>query len=558
MKNEAIASAIARSLNIPHVVARILVSRGFTSVPAVHALLSGNNGAELNPFTILGMKEAVKWTLDVRDRGESIFVYGDYDLDGLSSVSLLKRALNHLGFEIKWRLPSRFGSGYGLSVAAIDEMIEAGAKNILTVDTGITANEEIAYAKSKGLHVMVIDHHQPSGEGLPVCDVLLDPHQEGDSYGNVDLCGVGVAYKFICALYETLNEPHPEYLLELVALGTLADLVPMTPENRYFTHKGLAHIWDSPFPGVRELCRSLLQHPQFVTAQGIMFKVAPQLNAPGRIERPDPALAVLLCDTPTEAKNLVEALGVWNQKRKNTENEISEMAIARVHELYGNDLPPVLLVDGENWHVGVIGIVAAKLTQEFDRPAAVISIQPDGIACASARAIPGFNWHKALFECRDLFTRWGGHSNAAGFSLAKENIDELRRRIIEFAKSSEGVELDRREPVATIDVAFAEIDETLMLWLARLEPLIGNFPAPVFRAKNVRVKDARELRGGHLGLELGQGLGFSFKAIAFGMAKRMSVTTHAKNVTVDFEVSWNVYNGRRTLQLQVKDIFGEQ
>lgn len=554
MKNERIASAIAQTLNIPHIVARILVARGFKTVPAVYAILNGNNGAELNPFEILGMEAAVEWILAVKERGEGVFIFGDYDLDGLSSVTLLKRGLNSVGFDVNWRLPSRFGTGYGLSVAAIDEMISAGAKNIITVDTGITANEEIAYARSKGIRVMVIDHHQPSGEGLPNCDVLLDPHQEDDHYGNVDLCGVGVAYKFICALFERLGKPHPEHYLELVALGTLADLVPMTSENRYFTRKGLERIWDSSFPGVRELCRMQLLYPQFVSAQGIMFKVAPLLNAPGRIEKPDPALAVLLCDTEKEAKGLVDALGFWNMKRKDTENSISEMAIARVHELYGNDLPPVLMVDGDNWHVGVIGIVAAKLTQEFGRPAAVISIQPDGVACASARAVPGFNWHKALFECRDLFTRWGGHSNAAGFSLVKENIDELRRRVIDFANSYAEPESERPEPVTVIEAAFAELDDVLMQWLGRLEPLVGNFPVPVFRAKNVKVKGVRELRGGHLYLELGQGLGFTFKAIAFGMGKRKSSVEHAKNATVDFELAWNVYNGKRSLQLQVKDI----
>lgn len=552
--NEFIASVIAHSLGIPHLVARILVERGFKTIPSVHALLSGNALAELDPFTMLGMHEAVEWALAVKERGEGIFIFGDYDLDGLSSVALLKRGFNALGYSVEWRLPSRFSSGYGLSVNAIDEMIAAGAKNIVTVDTGITANEEIAYAKSKGLHVMVVDHHQPSGEGLPPCDVLLDPHQELDTYRNVDLCGVGVAYKFMCALYERFGKPHPEHFLELVALGTLADLVPMTSENRYFTRKGLERIWDSPFPGVRELCRSQLLHPQLVGAQGIMFKVAPLLNAPGRIERPDPALDVLLCDTPAAAKELVDALGSWNQRRKNTENEISEMAIARVYELYGKEnLPQVLLVDGEGWHVGVIGIVAAKLTQEFNRPAAVISVQEDGIACASARAVPGFNWHKALFECRDLFTRWGGHSNAAGFSLVKENIPVLRERVEKFAANFVEADAEKQAPASVIEVAFAELDENLMQWLARLEPLIGNFPVPLFRARNVKVKYLHELRGGHLHLEFGQGIGFKFPAIAFGMGKRKAALEKRDDITIDFELAWNFYNGRRALQLQIKD-----
>ncbi len=554
MHEELLASSIAQALSLPHVIARIVVSRGFKTVAAVRELLFGSATSENDPFTMLSMRAAVDWILEIRKRGESVFIFGDYDLDGLSSVALLSHGLSAAGIKTDWRLPSRFGSGYGLSIASIDEMLESGAKNLITVDTGITANPEIAYAKEHGMRVMVIDHHQPSGEGLPNCDVLLDPHQDGDVYANSELCGVGVAYKFICAFFKMLEQDVPESYLELVALGTLADLVPMTPENRLFTRRGLFQMQKSAFPGIRELCRTQFSGTYGPSAQGVMFKIAPLLNAPGRMEKPDPALSVLLAETEQNAKECVAALGSWNRRRKDTENAISKAAVQRVQELYGENLPSVLIVDGADWHQGVIGIVAAKLTQEFSRPAAVISIQKDGTACASARAIPGFNWHKALFASRDLFIRWGGHSNAAGFSLLETNIAEFRRRTNEMAEEFSEI-ISAPEKITTIPVALSELTDAVMQNIVNMEPLIGNFPPPLFRAENVLIHRVRELRGGHLCLELSQGNLMRFAAIGFGMASlKESIAKPGFKINIEFELAWNIYNGQRSLQLQAKKI----
>ena len=423
-----VASTLSMELGVPHLVARFLVSRGIRTVTEARKLMAGSVDDILSPWGILGMEQAIQWILSVRDRGEKVFIFGDYDLDGMSSVTLLTRGLQEVGIESEWRLPNRFGDGYGLSVSAVDEMLAAGAKNVITVDTGITANQEIAYAKQQGMAIMVIDHHQPSGDGLPPCDVLLDPHQEGDSYVNPELCGVGVAYKFICALFEKLGKPVPEKFLDLVALGTLADLVQMTPENRAFTKAGLKRIQNSEWPGIQALYGSLQKSGSPVGGIDVMYKFAPLLNAPGRMEKPDPALKLLLCENKADAPTLLAELKDWNARRKQKEAEITEMALEQVTAVYGDTVPPVIVVAGENWHVGVIGIVAAKLAQEFNRPAAVMSVT-DGIANASARAVPGFNWHKALFEARDLFDRWGGHANAAGFSLPEDKIQELRERM---------------------------------------------------------------------------------------------------------------------------------
>lgn len=576
---ERLATSMAHKLRLPHVVARFLVSRGITSVAAAHRLLCGSRDDVLDPFGIMGMDDAVKWLLDVREKGGKVFVFGDYDLDGMTAVTLMTRALSEIGVDSDWRLPNRFGDGYGLSMSAVDEMYEAGARYVVTVDTGITANAEIAHAKELGMAVMVIDHHQPSGDGLPVCDVLLDPHQEGDCYQNPELCGVGVSYKFICALYSKLGKTAPVKFLDLVALGTLADLVQMTPENRCFTKTGLKSLENSNWPGLQEMYGNLMKPHSAVGGIDVMYKFAPILNAPGRMERPDPALKLLLSPNKACANALLAELRDWNARRKQKEAEITEMAMEQVRVVYGERIPTVIVVAGENWHVGVIGIVAAKLAQEFHRPSAVMSIC-DGMAHASARAVPGFNWHKALSDSKDLFDRWGGHANAAGFSLPADKVDELRVRLERSAESQHYSGEEERPDEAypyDIEVSLHELEMeadqymptngvpfgqnqmlrpmiTVMDFLDMMEPFGGNFPYPAFRATNVRVHRMRELKGGHLQMDISQAGSRVFPAIAFGLRKNKNLLTGGKLVSVVFEPTWNYFNGRKTLQLCIKAI----
>lgn len=574
---ELLASSMAQSLRIPHAVARFLVARGVRTLTEAHRMLCGNADDVHDPFLMKGMEEAVAWLLDVRERGEKVFVFGDYDLDGMTAVTLMTRALAELGIESDWRLPNRFGDGYGLSVSAVEEMHSAGARNVITVDTGITANAEIALAKKLGMSVLVIDHHQPSGEGLPECDVLLDPHQEGDDYPNPELCGVGVSYKFICALYSRLGMPEPKKFLDLVALGTLADLVQMTPENRSFTKAGLKSIEGSCWPGLQEMYGDLMKRHGSVGGIDVMYKFAPLLNAPGRMERPDPALKLLLSPNMAAANALMAELKEWNSKRKQKEAEITDMALEQVKAKYGDKLPTVLVVAGNNWHVGVIGIVAAKLAQEYHRPTAVLSVT-DGMAHASARAVPGFNWHKALFESRDLFDRWGGHANAAGFSLPSDKIDELRERLEQSAKVQNytgaveelpagaypyDIRISLNELVVEAEQYMSPDGSTcpggkklisILDFFDLLEPFSGNFPYPIFRADNIKVHRLRELRGGHLQMDISQAGSRVFPAIAFGLRKSKALLHGDKPVSVIFEPTWNYFNDRKSMQLCIKAI----
>ncbi len=437
-------------------------------------------------------------------------------------------------------------------------MLSDGVKYLLTVDTGITANAEIEFARSKGMRVMVIDHHEPSGDGLPPCDVLLDPCQDGCLYPNKSLCGAGVSYKFIDALFKKEHKGSAEKYLDLVALGTLADLVEMTPENRYLTRRGLSMLLESRWPGVRVLCRRQLENSPYVGGQDVLFRIAPLMNAPGRMDKPDAALDILLCDNVSDAPELLGRLFKYNELRKKTEADISRVAIDLVKKRYGEKIPHVLVVEGKSWHPGVIGIVAAKIAQTFNRPSAVLSLE-NGIAQASARAVPGFNWHKALFEVRDLFLRWGGHANAAGFSIREENIPVLRERLQDLAVEQNYPDCGNihEEISGYVPAALNEITPRFMQALQDLEPFGGKNPYPVLYAENVQVDRLRELRGGHLQLKLSQSGSPQFSAIAFGMADaKKQIEKSRKTVSLYFEPIWNVYNGQRTIQLLVKS-FGK-
>lgn len=552
---ELLASTIALELKLPHLIARLLVSRGCNSIPDAYALLHCESSCVHDPFLMCGMDAAMEWVMEARRPGVSLCIFGDYDMDGMTATALLKRGFAEVGINAMWRLPCRFASGYGLSLTIVDEMLDQGVTHLVTVDTGITSNAEIAYAKEKGMRVMVVDHHQPSGDGLPPSDVLLDPYQELCTYPNKHLCGVGVSYKLICALFDRLGIQNPERYLDLVAMGTLADLMPMTPENRYMTRMGLSRMHNSDWPGVRELCHRQLDNAEHIGGQDVLFRIAPLMNAPGRMEKPDAALELLLCDDKVMAPAMVERLYKFNDDRKKKEAEISKMSMDWVKARYGDTLPQVLVVDGFCWHWGVIGIVAAKLAQTFNRPTAVLSVQEDGVAHASARAVLGFNWHKALFECRDLFLRWGGHANAAGFSVRQNDIETLRTRLQTVATDQNYEAISEPEVRPDLDIALAELDSTVMECLHDLEPFGGKFPYPVFHAEKVRVSKLREVRGGHLQLELTQDGRHSFAAIAFGMPNlKAKINEREKCIGVSFEPTWNIYNGRRNIQLLIKSV----
>ncbi|HSQ43274.1 MAG TPA: single-stranded-DNA-specific exonuclease RecJ [Fibrobacteraceae bacterium] len=547
--------ALVHSLQCPVWFANLLWMRGYGTPEQAQQFLDAPQDSWQNPWLLKGMENAVQVLLDFRNKNQTLCVFGDYDLDGISGTALLCLALKRAGgWNVTYRLPSRFGDGYGLSIAQVNLLHQSGVQCLVLVDTGITALAEIAHARKLGMTVVVVDHHRPSGDGLPVAHAILDPWQPDCQYPNKDLSAVGVALKLVWALYERLDLGGADAYLDLVALGTLSDMMPLGPENRQILRRALARMYRSEFPGVRVLCADAVDSSGYLGSQDILFRIAPLMNAPGRLESPDIALEMLLSPSETEAKRTLEQLRTANEKRRGIEAELTSQAMRQAQEIVQQSR--VLVVTGEKWHLGVLGIVASKLTQQYGRPSAVVSIQPDGNAMGSVRGVEGFNWHQALSDAHELFDRWGGHQNAAGFSLPASRLGVMRER---FERSAVGQGYAPGEARPTlechVEARLCQMNQDAMEWLRRLEPCGRGNPPPIFLARNVQLPSGvREVRGGHLQFEAMQSEGVRYATVGFGLGHAAEWLRHQDSIDMTFVPSWNSYRGRRILQLQVKNI----
>ena len=554
--SSALLEDICSATGAPLWMANLLAQRGCHSGSEALSFLEGPAEAIGDPWSMKGMEDAVDFLLRFRDPSRELCIFGDYDLDGISATALLLLALRRAGgWNLRWKLPSRFEEGYGPGKHFLDEIGAAGVQGLIMVDTGITLVREVEYAKTLGLEVAIVDHHQPADDGLPPAEAILDPWQAGCGYPNKDLSAVGVVLKLVTALFERIDVGGADDFLDLVALGTLSDMMPMGRENRQMLRKALARMHASVFPGVKVLCEEVADAEGFLGSQDVLFRIAPLMNAPGRLERPDIALEMLLSNSEKDARKTLEQLRKANERRREIEAEITREALLQAESRIKDSR--LVVVSAKGWHLGVLGIVASKLVQMFGRPAAVLSIGDDGLARASVRGVEGagFNWHQALADSRDRFERWGGHMNAAGFCLQADRIDEIRQRFEESAARqgyAPGVSQAILECHA--EVRLCEMNHQAMEWLRKLEPFGRTNPMPVLVARGVRLSaGAREVRGGHVQFEVVQDEGVKLGAVGFGMGDSAAwLRDHSKGVDIAFMPMWNAYRGRRFLQLQVK------
>jgi len=551
MTNAQLSLEIAKRHKVSILLARILVLRGVKTPEEADIWLNWDIPCEHDPFLMKNMDKAIEFVLAAREHKKKVWIYGDYDLDGISSSAILAGALEDWGLLTNWMLPNRFDGGYGLSASTLQKLRDAGAENLILVDTGITAKEEIKAAKEFGMQVLVIDHHRPSGEGLPEADAILDPFLEDCQYPNKCLCAAGVAYKFLYALYQKTDKPLSdlERYLPLVSLGTLADIVPLNAENLFLVRKGMGKFSNSNCLAIQVLYEKLCTDKNFVNSNDIHYRMAPLLNAPGRMEGPDVSLKFLLCKDREEIDSLYEKLSECNTKRRAIEIDIHQQAVKRLEEIYGNNLQHVLIIDSLEWNIGVIGIVAARIAQEYKRPTAIISIQSNGVAVASARSAGSFNWHAALFPCRSLFLRWGGHIKAAGFNMSAEKIGELRTSMEEQA-NIQGFEPVMEESIKyDLEVSLSEINMPFLNELKKLEPFGNENSYPIFLARQIAIRSFKSLKGGHLRFYAVQGR-TSLSAIAFNKPHLANLLQKG-NVNLIFEARTNVYQGVENVQLIV-------
>jgi len=553
---EACVEHLARECAIPALVAGVLANRGITEPNVARCFLSATLADIHDPFLLLGMDQAVARLAAAVVNGEPVCIYGDYDVDGITAVSLLVSFFSALGATVFSHIPLRLEDGYGLSAEGIASVAEQGARVIVSVDCGITAVAEAELCRKLGVDLIITDHHTP-GETIPAAHAVINPHQPGCTFPFKFLAGVGVAFNLLIALRTRLREngyfadrpePNLRQYLDLVALGTVADIVPLVDENRIFVSFGLRELNVSSRPGIQALKGvSGIDGP--VTCGVVGFRLAPRLNAAGRLE--DAALGVdlLLCSDLQRARVMAEALDASNTERQALEQQILREAVAMVKKDPARTGNKSIVLASESWHPGVIGIVASRLVDMFHRPTILIALQ-DGNGRGSGRSIPRFHLHDALNACAEHIVKFGGHKYAAGLSIDEATLETFVAR---FEAVADGLlSAEDLQPELMIDAEIAPDELTLHLaeQLEVLAPFGMGNPEPVFMLRGVTVVEQRILKDRHLKLRLTAD-GRSFDAIGFNMANREPLV---KRCDVAFTVGVNAWKGKKYLQLRLKDL----
>ena len=546
------------ALGIDPVIAHLLVLRGIAAPDKADRFLHPSIDHLHDPFQLADLPLAVDRLLRAIDRKERIAVHGDYDVDGVTSTVILRRLLELLGADVVHFIPDRIKDGYGLEPAGIERLAAQQVSVVVSVDCGIRSGAAATRARELGLDLVITDHHEPDAT-LPPALAVINPKRPDCPYPDKDLAGVGVALKLVQALCQRTD--HTRWLpgfLKMAALGTVADVVPLRGENRVIAKLGLDQLSRGPHTtGLRALLDSTGLLGQTLTSFHIAFRLAPRINAAGRMSTPDLAARLLLLadeGRAAEAKDLAEQLDTENMRRQQEEANILTAARRRVDTDPDVGAHAMLVVWGEGWHRGVIGIVAAKLVDAFHRPAIVLAIDGD-LAYGSGRSIPGFDLLDALEHCGDLFTRFGGHRHAAGLTIETGRLKALRTRLTAFADDRLGpddltprLRVDRRLPLAAITPAVVE-------GLRAMEPFGAGNPRPVFHTGPVELaRGPRVMKSRHLSMAVRQDTRV-FRAVAWRMAERAEfVTRHGDALDVAFNLTENHYRGEHTVELSVVDI----
>jgi single-stranded-DNA-specific exonuclease len=544
---------LATALSLPDIVCRLLLIRGYVSAEDAKLFLRPKLDRLHDPLQFLSMDKAVDRLARAVSGEELIFIHGDYDVDGISSTTLLTRAIRGLGGKAMPFIPRRIEDGYDLSDAGVDAAMAAGAAVVVTCDCGTTAVSPVARLCKAGIDVIVTDHHLPGG-ALPDCLSILNPKRTGCGYPDKDLAAVGVAFKLALALARALgkNENFIWGMLDLVALATVADVAPLRGENRVFVRYGLRMLADTHNIGMRALIRAAGLSGKPLTAGRIGFILAPRLNAAGRLGHAIRGVELLLSEDEHQANVIARELEELNNRRQELDHATLEQAREKVLQMDLDEIFGIVVAD-DTWHPGVIGIVASRLVEEFGRPAVLIALSGEQ-GKGSGRSIPKFDLHGALGEARDLLIRYGGHRAAAGVTVARERVDDFAIRFNEVARSRLTLEDLVPEIRVDLEVSIDGIDARLESLFRHFEPFgIGN-PSPVLLARNVTLAAAPKLVGKDgLKLVLDTGTG-SLEALGWGMASRVAEFEAGNKIDVAFRLERDEYRGESYLQARIADV----
>jgi single-stranded-DNA-specific exonuclease len=546
---------LAAGLNIEPLLAKLLVSRGITSVEEAEAFMFADQTSFYDPFLLKSMKQAVERIQKALNQREKIRIYGDYDADGVSSTSLMIYLLRQLEADFDYYIPHRANEGYGLNSAALEHAEKHGISLIITVDTGISSFDEIQYAAGLGIDVIVTDHHEPP-EQLPEALAIINPKQPNCPYPFKQLAGVGVAFKLAHALLGRV----PEELLQMAVIGTVADLMPLINENRLIVKLGLEQIRQRSCIGIKALCGVAgIQHKE-ITATHIGFTLAPRINASGRLDSAKDAVKLLTAMNEQEAEDLAFRLDQLNKERQRIVEDIAADALHLVETRMADSLDPVIVLEQEQWNVGVIGIVASKLLEKFYRPVIILSINPEsGLAKGSARSIKGFDIYKALTECSEWLEHYGGHEAAAGMTIHRDHIPKFRDKLNQLA----GEWLTDEDYIpriqADMECTINELPLESIDTINKIAPFGKGNPSPRFIFKQLRIHDMKTIgkEQQHLKLMASQALdeiSYTIETIGFGQGELREWISSTSRVDILGEVSINEWNGIRKPQLLIQDM----
>ena len=524
--------------------AGILTARGITDPAEALTLLAGEEDLS-DPFLLTDMQKACECIWQAIDNGETIVVFGDYDVDGVTATALLYQHLKGMGATVKCMLPSREGDGYGLSRNAIQSIHDKGYQLIVTVDNGISAVEEAEFAAELGIDLIITDHHLPP-ETLPKAVAVVDPRRLDDTSPFKGLCGAGVAFKLCAALDGCPPEEMLDYCGDLAAVGTVADVMPLVGENRTLVKAGLRQLQQTDRPGFGALLEEVGLAGRPITAENISYAIAPRINAAGRMDSAVTALQLVLCEDPDRAEELAHKLNEINVKRQETELEIFKAAQVLLEQQPERLEDRVMLLWGRDWHPGVIGIVASRLVERTGRPVIVVTVDEHGECKGSGRSVPGFNLHACIGSCADLLIRYGGHAMAAGLSVREENLPELRRRLNEWA-ARECPVLHTAPLECDLPIHLDRVTVDSVRRIDALAPFGAENPTPVFLLQSAVVDGVYPVsEGRHSRLRLRQG-NASVYAVWFGMPSEQLPYTMGD--VVDAALNLSVYESARGAQL---------
>lgn len=545
-----------RRFSLHPLVVRILSNRGFHDPEEIEKFLHPKIEDLHDPYLMLGMEAAVERLARAVESGEKVVVYGDYDVDGITSISLMVRFLRQLGGSVGYYIPNRMVEGYGINEVGIDSVAAMGASLLVTVDCGITAVQAVEYARKKGIEVLITDHHEPGPE-IPDAVAILNPKQPGDNYPEKELAGIGVAFKLCQCLCRRLGHDDNELYehLDLVAVGSIADIVPLRGENRVFARLGLERLKASTKPGIRALIELAGLSEKKLGSADVVFSMAPRINAVGRMGDAQRGVDLFLTDDPDQAMKLARVLDEENRSRREVDNQTLLEARRMIEDMVDLENRWSIVIHARNWHPGVLGIVASRIVEEYYRPTVLITFDDEGDGKGSARSIHNFHLYDALKSCGHCLEVFGGHKYAAGLQIKEKDLDEFVEAFDRAAHDTLTLEDLVPEIMVDLEIDLDQADYDLLRSLQMFQPYGPGNPKPVLVANDLSVVGYPRIVGNnHLKMRVRHN-GRQIDAIGFHLADKLKeINTARDKISMAFVLEENEWNNVRHLQANIKDI----